>query len=1036
MRLLFAMIFLALFSVASATDYYVKNGGNNSADGRSDATAWADISKVNSSTFNAGDVIHFRCGDTWRDLLNVPSEGTNGAYLKFANYGTGSNPRILGSNTTTWSNVSGNVWVSDNNFTNPYSVGQYGAEIFFENSDGSVTWGVRKSGTSTLTAEFNWAYSSSKIYIYSSTDPDTKYRSVEIPQRAYIINLNKKNYINIDGIDVFYCGETGITFDADGVVPMPAKTGLIIENLEIGYISTKDSEAGYGTEAIYSDMIVRHCDIHDCGRRPVSFHFYGIHKVTNILIEDNYFHDGWHTTGPDFSVGLYPGGTIDGAIIRRNMIYDPQTRGTGYSDQIFLQNYLYSSLQSQLKNIYIYSNIFITPCGGASINLEGTQSIYIYNNTFVNHNIHGSAAHIWVDNNNALVRIKNNIFYSIESVDTRGRELFVRSGTAAANVDADYNLYYRVNNNLRIIEKENMGIYYMNTPFPLPTGWEANGKKANPVFYSLSDYRLQEGSPALGTGVSIPEVTTDYEGNAFTSPPNIGCYGSAGVPPELVYVSSVIQNNTPSILEMTYNLSMANIVPAPSTFTVIVNSIPRAVSSVSVSGTTVLLTLSSPVGYGSVVTVAYTRPSINPLQTTSGNQAASITNQAVTNNVVAANPVYVSSVITSTTPSVLEMTYDLNLANIVPEASAFTVLVNSAARTVTSVSISGTKVLLTLSSPVVAGDVITVAYTKPASNPLQTTFGGQAASISAQAVTNNVAGVIPVYVSSAVTNPAPYVVGMTYSQTLANIVPTSSAFTVMVNSSARAVSSVNISGTMVFLTLVSPVVYGDVVTVAYTKPSVNPLQTASGGQAASITAQPVTNNVAAVVNPDYVSSVIENATPTILEITYSLALANIVPSPSSFIVMVNSAARSVNSVSISGTKVLLTLASPVAYGDIITVAYTKPSANPLQTASGGQAATISAQTVINNIADPDAPAIKIFPNPANQIINIRIIDPVLAPDFIRIINLLGVEVLHDIVNPDVREFQIPVNLLHVGIYVVQIGSDNKTHFSQKLAVFR
>jgi uncharacterized repeat protein (TIGR02059 family) len=308
--------------------------------------------------------------------------------------------------------------------------------------------------------------------------------------------------------------------------------------------------------------------------------------------------------------------------------------------------------------------------------------------------------------------------------------------------------------------------------------------------------------------------------------------------------------------------------------------------------------------------------------------------------------------------------------------------------------------------------------------------------MSAQPVTNNVAGVIPVYVSSAVTNPAPYVIGITYSQNLANIIPPASAFTVMVNSSARAVSSVSISGTMVFLTLVSPVVYGDVVTVAYTKPSVNPLQTPSGGQAASIAAQPVTNNVAAVVIPEYVSSVVENVAPTILEITYNLALANIIPSPSAFTVMVNSAARAVNSVSISGTKVLLTLASPVAYGDVITVAYTKPSANPLQTTSGGQAATISAQTVINNIADPDAPSIKIFPNPANEFINIRIIDPALVPDFIRIINLLGVEVLHDIVNPDVREFQIPVNLLHVGIYVVQIGTDNKTQFSQKLAVFR
>ena len=255
------------------------------------------------------------------------------------------------------------------------------------------------------------------------------------------------------------------------------------------------------------------------------------------------------------------------------------------------------------------------------------------------------------------------------------------------------------------------------------------------------------------------------------------------------------------------------------------------------------------------------------------------------------------------------MTYNLTLANIVPAASAFSVMVNSSARTVSSVAISGTKVLLTLASPVVYGDVVTVAYTKPATNPLQTASGGQAASITAQTVTNNVAAVNPVYVSSVIENATPSRLEMTYNLTLANIVPAASAFSVMVNSSARTVSSVAISGTKVLLTLASPVVYGDVVTVAYTKPATNPLQTASGGQAASFTAQTVTNNVAAV-NPVYVSSVIENATPSRLEMTYNLTLANIVPAASAFSVMVNSSARTVSSVAISGTKVLLTLASP------------------------------------------------------------------------------------------------------------------------------
>jgi uncharacterized repeat protein (TIGR02059 family) len=316
-----------------------------------------------------------------------------------------------------------------------------------------------------------------------------------------------------------------------------------------------------------------------------------------------------------------------------------------------------------------------------------------------------------------------------------------------------------------------------------------------------------------------------------------------------------------------------------------------------------------------------------------------------------ATPVYASSSVANVTPSILEMTYNSTLANIVPAASAFSVMVNSVARTVSSVSTSGTKVLLTLASPVVYSNTVTVAYTKPASNPIQTSLGGQAASITAQSVTNNVAAavVIPVYTSSSVTNATPAVLEITYNSTLASIVPAASAFSVMVNSATRTVSSISISGTKVMLTLASPVVYGNVVTVAYTKPATNPLQTSSGGQAVSITVQSVTNFVtAAVVIPVYTSSSVANVTPSILEMTYNSTLANIVPASSAFSVMVNSVARTVSSVSISGTKVLLTLTSPVVYGNAVTVAYTKPATNPLQSSTGGQAATITTQSVVNN----------------------------------------------------------------------------------------
>ncbi len=102
---------------------------------------------------------------------------------------------------------------------------------------------------------------------------------------------------------------------------------------------------------------------------------------------------------------------------------------------------------------------------------------------------------------------------------------------------------------------------------------------------------------------------------------------------------------------------------------------------------------------------------------------------------------------------------------------------------------------------------------------------------------------LPVYVSSSIENAAPAILVMTYSLTLANIVPDVSAFAVTVAGVARTVSSVAISDKKVSLTLSSPVLKGEAVTVAYTKPATNPLQTADGLQAASLAAQNVTNNV-------------------------------------------------------------------------------------------------------------------------------------------------------------------------------------------------
>lgn len=105
--------------------------------------------------------------------------------------------------------------------------------------------------------------------------------------------------------------------------------------------------------------------------------------------------------------------------------------------------------------------------------------------------------------------------------------------------------------------------------------------------------------------------------------------------------------------------------------------------------------------------------------------------------------------------------------------------------------------------------------------------------------------------------------------------------------------------------------------------------------------------------PVILGASIENSTPSRLEITFSLPLANIVPGIGAFTVSVNSSSRSINLISVTGNKVFITLSSSVSYGDKITVSYLKPVTNQLQTSAGGQVANFTELQVKNNCADPN-----------------------------------------------------------------------------------
>ena len=107
--------------------------------------------------------------------------------------------------------------------------------------------------------------------------------------------------------------------------------------------------------------------------------------------------------------------------------------------------------------------------------------------------------------------------------------------------------------------------------------------------------------------------------------------------------------------------------------------------------------------------------------------------------------------------------------------------------------------------------------------------------------------------------------------------------------------------------------------------------------------------------PTFVSAGTNGTDEVVL--TYDEALNTTAPATSAFTVKVGGTGRGVDTVAISGSDVMLTLASAFRPGDTLTVSYTKPGSNPIKDAADNEADSLAETTVTNNLAAtaPDAP---------------------------------------------------------------------------------
>ncbi|HFC10920.1 MAG TPA: hypothetical protein ENJ75_01885 [Candidatus Kaiserbacteria bacterium] len=195
---LFFIIFFGFTGKAFAATYYVDSVlGNDANNGTSINSAWKTISKVDSYTFNPGDQILFKRGDTWdgnnSNTLYAES-GTAGNYITYGAYGVGDKPILTSSitrnETNDWEYEGKNIWASSNDISNAV----YGPEMVLNPSfDSSLdNWNtyldlqkgiVGTVSRATTTGDF---YSSPAGYKLDVTTGGSSYTDIQ----TYISNMS------------------------------------------------------------------------------------------------------------------------------------------------------------------------------------------------------------------------------------------------------------------------------------------------------------------------------------------------------------------------------------------------------------------------------------------------------------------------------------------------------------------------------------------------------------------------------------------------------------------------------------------------------------------------------------------------------------------------------------------------------------------------------------------------------------------------------------------------------------------------------
>lgn len=549
-----AAIITSLPCVLSAATYYVSSSDPNANDSHVTPTAsqpWKTIAKVNATAFLPGDIIYFKCGDTWREMLSASRSGNAVAGpITYTSYGTGNKPVINGSTIVTgWTPYAGGT-------ANTYSATLTGTTSIVTVDN---TYLKRAASPTTLAAN-RYCWQSGVLYVNIGSDPSS--HVIEAGQRSHGVRTGTSgiNYITVDGLRV---EKTNL-----GNVMVNNSTNWTVKNCELFFGNSSSSAAGAGVNADRGHFLLVDGNYINwsLGEGVMAWRSKNVTVSNNYI--DNVLDDGGNT-GPDcIQIGAETTdpNACDNFRVLNNTVYRPSTEtskgciivemgdngiiagnrcykgrfgmGCSGNNNIVERNYVTGfgtggginvTENTPMTGMKIRYNVVSNSPGFTGITIGNDKGGITPRSGFeISNNVVYKTYYGIIVGQPFSGAIKNNIVWS-PSTQPRVR-LSISSVISGESLVVDNNIL-QVSGTSNFAGFSGVGYYSLAT-WQAATGFDMNSSASNPMFVAptTDDFHLQTGSPAIDAGATTG-ATADFAGNPVPlgAAQDIGVYEVGGL---------------------------------------------------------------------------------------------------------------------------------------------------------------------------------------------------------------------------------------------------------------------------------------------------------------------------------------------------------------------------------------------------------------------------------------------------------------------------------------------------------------------------